>query len=225
MLKAMNLAAAVLIVLAADTVVRQGVGPYAGEQSPAIKALSAEETRDLLEGRGMGLAKAAELNRHPGPMHVLELTGSLGLSEAEKETVNRVFEAMRAEARALGRDIVAAEGELDRLFARISVDPAAVGEMTAKIGALQGRLRAVHLNAHLAIRPMLTSETIARYDALRGYADNTGGGRARAGIVMDLLRKVAVEQAAAILVVTHDEKVFNRFDRMIQLRDGRLTAA
>lgn len=48
---------------------------------------------------------------------------------------------------------------------------------------------------------------------------------ARAGIVMDLLRKVAVEQAAAILVVTHDEKVFNRFDRMIQLRDGRLTAA
>jgi putative ABC transport system ATP-binding protein len=47
----------------------------------------------------------------------------------------------------------------------------------------------------------------------------------RAGIVMDLLRKVAVEQAAAILVVTHDEKVFDRFDRMLQLRDGRLAAA
>lgn len=47
----------------------------------------------------------------------------------------------------------------------------------------------------------------------------------RAGIVMDLLRKVAVEQAAAVLVVTHDEKVFDRFDRMLRLRDGRLAAA
>ena len=44
----------------------------------------------------------------------------------------------------------------------------------------------------------------------------------RAGIVMDLLRKVAVEQAAAILVVTHDEKVFDRFDRIFMLRDGCL---
>lgn len=46
----------------------------------------------------------------------------------------------------------------------------------------------------------------------------------RAGIVMDLLRKVAVEQEAAILIVTHDEKVFNRFDRIFMLRDGRLDA-
>ncbi len=44
----------------------------------------------------------------------------------------------------------------------------------------------------------------------------------RAGIVMDLLRKVAVEQEAAILAVTHDEKIFDRFDRIFQLRDGRL---
>jgi putative ABC transport system ATP-binding protein len=44
----------------------------------------------------------------------------------------------------------------------------------------------------------------------------------RAGIVMDLLRKVAVEQEAAIIAVTHDEKIFNRFDRIFNLRDGRL---
>lgn len=44
----------------------------------------------------------------------------------------------------------------------------------------------------------------------------------RAGIVMDLLRKVAVEQEAAIIAVTHDEKIFDRFDRMFSLRDGRL---
>jgi len=44
----------------------------------------------------------------------------------------------------------------------------------------------------------------------------------RAGIVMDLLRKVATEQQAAILAVTHDEKIFDRFDAIFHLRDGRL---
>jgi putative ABC transport system ATP-binding protein len=44
----------------------------------------------------------------------------------------------------------------------------------------------------------------------------------RAGIVMDLLRKLAVDQRAAVIAVTHDEKIFDRFDRMFLLRDGRL---
>jgi putative ABC transport system ATP-binding protein len=44
----------------------------------------------------------------------------------------------------------------------------------------------------------------------------------RAGIVMDLLRRVAEEQEAAILAVTHDEKIFDRFDHIFHLRDGRL---
>lgn len=45
---------------------------------------------------------------------------------------------------------------------------------------------------------------------------------ARAGLVMDLLRKLALEQEACIVTVTHDEKIFDRFDRLIHLRDGRL---
>ena len=44
----------------------------------------------------------------------------------------------------------------------------------------------------------------------------------RAGIVMDLLRKVAIEQQAAILAVTHDEKIYDRFDHIYHLRDGQL---
>jgi putative ABC transport system ATP-binding protein len=46
----------------------------------------------------------------------------------------------------------------------------------------------------------------------------------RAGTVMDLLRKVAAEQRSAVIVVTHDEKIFNRFDCMFSLRDGSLNA-
>jgi putative ABC transport system ATP-binding protein len=45
---------------------------------------------------------------------------------------------------------------------------------------------------------------------------------ARAGIVMDLLRKLAIEKQAAIIAVTHDEKIFDRFERIYMLRDGML---
>ncbi len=46
----------------------------------------------------------------------------------------------------------------------------------------------------------------------------------RAGIVMDLLRRIATEHDAAVIVVTHDESLFDRFDRIFHLRDGRLVA-
>lgn len=44
----------------------------------------------------------------------------------------------------------------------------------------------------------------------------------RARIVMDLLRRIAQEQDAAIIVVTHDEMILDRFDHIYRLRDGRL---
>lgn len=44
----------------------------------------------------------------------------------------------------------------------------------------------------------------------------------RAGTVMDLLRRVAAEQRTAVIVVTHDEKIFDRFDHIFSLRDGAL---
>ena len=51
-----------------------------------------------------------------------------------------------------------------------------------------------------------------------------GGGAdfERAQVVKHLLRRVAREQSAAVLVVTHDDKIFSRFDRLVSLRDGRI---
>jgi putative ABC transport system ATP-binding protein len=46
----------------------------------------------------------------------------------------------------------------------------------------------------------------------------------RAGAVLDLLKKVAREHRAAVIVVTHDEKIFARFDHIYLLRDGALEA-
>jgi len=45
--------------------------PYAGLHQRAVKALSDQQVADLRAGRGMGLALAGELNRYPGPSHVL----------------------------------------------------------------------------------------------------------------------------------------------------------
>ncbi|MDZ7748093.1 MAG: hypothetical protein U5K43_03955 [Halofilum sp. (in: g-proteobacteria)] len=44
--------------------------PYAGQETRAIASLSPEEVQGYLAGEGKGMARAAELNGHPGPAHV-----------------------------------------------------------------------------------------------------------------------------------------------------------
>jgi putative ABC transport system ATP-binding protein len=66
-------------------------------------------------------------------------------------------------------------------------------------------------------RALANSPRIILADEPTAALDST-----RAGIVMDLLRKLAAEQDACIIAVTHDDKIFDRFDRIFHLRDGRL---
>lgn len=82
--------------------------------------------------------------------------------------------------------------------------------MPAKLSG--GEAQRVAIARALANRPriILADEPTAALDSKR------------AQIVMDLLRKVAHEQDAAIIAVTHDEKIFDRFDHIFSLRDGRL---
>ena len=145
------------------------VSPYAGGDSRAIKALSPEEIQDLLAGRGMGKAKAAELNRYPGPRHVLELADQLGLSAEQRAETERIFEAMQAEASRLGAEIVARERELDGRFAAGTMTAPELERLLDELGTLESRLRMVHLRAHLAQRDLLTPAQRRQYEVLRGY--------------------------------------------------------
>jgi hypothetical protein len=147
--------------------------PYAGQQERDIKALSAEEIADLRAGRGMGMAKAAELNHYPGPVHILQLGEQLALSPAQTQAAQAALARMSAAAEPLGLAVLARERQLDQAFAAGTITPEELARETAAIGELQGRLRAVHLGAHLEMRQLLTPVQIARYDALRGYADTT----------------------------------------------------
>ena len=71
--------------------VQTPVTPYAGQQSREIKALSANQAQDILEGKGMELAKAAELNGYPGPMHVLELAQALQLNQEQRASTQQLL--------------------------------------------------------------------------------------------------------------------------------------
>ncbi len=149
--------------------------PYAALKDRPIKALSAEETANLRAGRGMGMALPAELNRYPGPMHVLENDGALGLSAEQREALRQQVEAMRAEAIALGEQVIAREAALDALFKSGTANAEAIDQATAVLAALYGQLRAVHLRTHLATRATLTEAQLAAYETLRGYNSKGSG--------------------------------------------------
>ena len=145
------------------------LSPYAGQQSREIKALSDQEVKELLTGAGMGMAKAAELNRYPGPMHALELADRLALSGEQRERLSALMHRHKAEARKLGESVLELERELDALFARGNATPAEVDRLTAGIGAAQGRLRADHLKTHVETTALLTPGQVDRYVKARGY--------------------------------------------------------
>ena len=111
-------------------------------------------------------------------------------------------------------DLAGITAEAARSRARELLDYLEVGNraeaMPAKLSG--GEAQRVAIARALANRPriILADEPTAALDSQR------------ARIVMELLRKVAREQQAAVLAVTHDEKVFEHFDRMFHLRDGRL---
>jgi Spy/CpxP family protein refolding chaperone len=155
--------------------------PYAGLQTRALKALSEQQIADLRAGRGMGLALAAELNGYPGPVHVLEHADALGLSATQRARTQALFEAMRAEAVALGERLIREEADLERLFATRTVQPATLDGATAAIAATQGRLRAAHLRYHLAMAELLTPGQVRRYADLRGYGASGPGGHGHGG--------------------------------------------
>ena len=162
------LSAAALIASAAASLA-QTPSPYAGQEQRSIKALSDREISDLTEGRGLGLAKAAELNGYPGPMHVLELADSLHLSDQQRAKMQELFTAMKAEAIPLGERLIAQEADLDKAFANKTITAATLAASTEAIGATHSALRQTHLKYHLSTVEVLTPAQIQRYAELRGY--------------------------------------------------------
>ena len=164
-----HLAPALALLLAAEPAMTSTSSPYAEFTDRPIRALSEAQREELLAGRGMGLALAAELNGWPGPAHVLELAPQLALTPAQHEATTSLFARMQAEAQALGREIVAAERALDEAFRTRQIDRHQLEAHMRRLGELHGALRNVHLRTHLEQTSILSTAQISAYDRLRGY--------------------------------------------------------
>ena len=139
----------------------------------AAQQLSPEEVKQYLSGAGMGYARAAELNHFPGPMHVLELADKLELSAEQRAATEQLMQTHKAEARALGEKVVAAEQALAQLFRSGQVRDSELAQAVNEAARLQGAYRLTHLETHRRMRALLSEEQVKRYDTLRGYSSGT----------------------------------------------------
>jgi Spy/CpxP family protein refolding chaperone len=142
---------------------------YAGQESREIKTLSTQDLDDLRNGRGWGLAKAAELNGVPGPVHVLEMTDEIALTESQAADIKALYEAMNAEAIVLGEELIERERAINAAFVSHEVTEESLATMVGQINESLTKLRVLHLSAHLRVPKILTPEQVARYNELRGY--------------------------------------------------------
>ena len=83
--------------------------------------------------------------------------------------MQQLFDAMKAEAIAMGETLIEQERQLDREFAEQRISPASLNRLTLQIGETQAKLRAVHLKYHLTTAELLSSHQRHRYAELRGY--------------------------------------------------------
>jgi Spy/CpxP family protein refolding chaperone len=118
----------------------------------------------------MGLARAAELNGYPGPAHVLEAAraGKIDLYAEQREAIDRIHTAMKAKARALGREILAQEASLEAGFRTGHVVDAELARQVEEIGRKAAELRLTHLRAHVLTAAILRPEQIEEYYQFRG---------------------------------------------------------
>ena len=152
--------------------------PYREQTSTEIRGLTEQEISELREGRGMGLARAAELNGYPGPRHLLDAVRErrMKLSPEQVQAVQRLFDGMAREAQRLGNMILAEESALERKFRRGTISEGDLHAGVIRIAALQGELRGVHLRTHVETRAVLSEHQIHQYNQLRGYVPGSPQG-------------------------------------------------
>ena len=142
---------------------------HSSETGQELKALTSEQIKSYLNGEGMGLAKAAELNHFPGPKHVLDLSKELNLSQAQIDSTEKIFGMMNEKAVYLGKIIIEKEKQLNQIFSSGKADEESLKNLVTQIAVYEGELRFTHLNAHIQQKGILTPEQILTYESLRVY--------------------------------------------------------
>jgi hypothetical protein len=143
---------------------------YIGQELREIKSLSKADIEELINGRGWGLAKAAELNGVPGPIHLLEMQKEIKLTSKQIQRSEAIFQEMKQKAIKSGVKLIDLERELNRHFANKTITDQLLFDLLDKIAKTYKKLRYIHLSAHLKTPNILTSDQILLYNKLRGYS-------------------------------------------------------
>src|SRR5438094_3369306 len=150
-----------------------GAGGHA-EGHLAAQACASEFEKVVGEGRGFGLAFAADQNGYPGPMHVLELKDRLKLTADQEAKAEALMHAMFSESKLKSARLLEAEAKLRGLFADRTADDAAVRAAVAEVERARSQVRLVHLLAHLKTRDLLTEDQRRIYHEARWGAPVPG---------------------------------------------------
>ncbi len=152
---------------AAAASAQHGHGGAGAEGHQMAQACATEFEKVVGEGRGFGLAFAADQNGYPGPMHVLELRDRLKLTADQEAKARDLMHAMFAESRPKSARLLEAEARLRRLFAERAADEAAVRAAVAEVERARSEVRLVHLLAHLKTRDLLSEDQRRLYHEAR----------------------------------------------------------
>jgi Spy/CpxP family protein refolding chaperone len=142
-------------------------------QFRSIKSLTSEELAAYQQGTGHGMAKAAEQNDHPGPRHVLAKANELQLTDEQKKKIQTIMDKMHADAVAVGNQIIDSEKQLNALFKQGTINQQQLDSLVFEIATLQGKLRTIHLSAHLKTREILSEAQVTKYNQLMNYTRGT----------------------------------------------------
>ncbi len=143
---------------------------YVGEERREIKSLSSDDINELQRGGGWGLAKVAELNGVPGPAHILEMGEKINLTDDQKRKIQEIYNDMKIEAIALGKQLIHLEEMLNSAFSSGTINQPLLEKLVGDSENVRAELRIVHLSTHLQTPGILTNEQIAIYNNLRGYS-------------------------------------------------------
>jgi putative ABC transport system ATP-binding protein len=217
----------------------RGISKHFGEGPTRVDALR-DISLDIFPGTVVGLRGPSG----SGKSTLLNVIGCIVEPDAGRLTLNgeRVYDGrrLRGDLRRLRLQTIGFIFQSHNLLPFLNAwENVAVARVLAGAGAARAKTRAEELLAYLGVERrkdampgQLSGGEAQRIAIARALANDpriiladeptAALDSQRAGIVMDLLRKVAVERQAAVIVVTHDEKIFSRFDRMLLLRDGAL---
>jgi hypothetical protein len=146
------------------------LGPdYRDQDNREIKALSNADIESIQQGKGLGMAKPAELNGYPGPRHVLDMDEELGLTPDQQAEMTLLYEVMQARAIALGERYLEAEQHLEQAFRKKDVNPASLRALIDVSAQALADLRYEHLGTHLETVKSLSRHQVSTYNQLRGY--------------------------------------------------------